>query len=114
MRLPRPRLTKRRPMVAVAVVGALAGVRIEGERRWEGFRSEEIDHDMLSAEAEEGRRILDNPLVPYFDPESRSRFEGKIAALDARIAYHDKPAEKYAWAARSPWLPVWPDPPGPR
>jgi hypothetical protein len=29
-------------------------------------------------------------------------------------AYHRKMLAKYEWAARYPWLPVWPDPPEPK
>jgi hypothetical protein len=100
-----PRFSLRTLMVAVATIGLLVGLGIEGERRRKHFRMEQIDHYMCKGDAERERHIFSNPVV--LDP-------GRIAVLDLRIAYHEQMARKYAWAERYPWLPVWPDPPEPK
>jgi hypothetical protein len=109
----RPRFTVRRLMVAVAIVGVIVGGRIEGERRRDRFLLKVIHHYIRSSDANDQRRVLDSPFVPFFDPEGRARFQAKIAALDAQIFYHERMKIKYAWAALYPWLPVWPDTPEP-
>jgi hypothetical protein len=100
-----PRLTVRRLMILVAIVGLLVGCGIEGERRRMDFRLRQINHYLCQEEAERARRIFSTPVV--LDP-------ARVAGFDARIAHHGRMAEKYKWAERYPWLPVLPDPPEPK
>jgi hypothetical protein len=105
MRLPRVRFTVRRMMVAVAVVGLLAGLGVEGERRRERFREEAIHHFVIRSDGERARRLWAQlPTV----------FHERVAAIDAWLSYHERMEEKYDRAASFPWLPVAADPPEPR
>lgn len=96
MRLPRPRLTIRRLMILVAVVGLLVAIWTEGERRRQRFRDRVRDY-AHSAIYLRLHAILDNrPPDPV------------------RSAWFKAMQEKYEFAARYPWLPVSPDPPEPK
>ena len=89
-----PRFTIRRLMIAVAVVGLIAGVLIDRERR---FREMADRHWKL---------WLENP-ASVVD----SRIPNEAHARQSE--HHRAMREKYERASRYPWLPVAPDPPEP-
>ncbi len=95
MRLPRPRFTVRRLMVAVAIVELIAGVLLDRGRR---FREMVDRHWKL---------WLENPACVV-----DSRIPDEVQAR--RSEYDRAMGEKYEHAARYPWLPVAPDPPEPK
>jgi hypothetical protein len=115
MRLPRPQITIRRLMIAVAIVGVLMGGLIEWNvlrQRALFYRKRARDHaDMemslrLTAEGPGGTNRVDIspgpgapsnpfPILVVIDHEARLR-------------------RKWEEAARYPWLPVEPDPPEPK
>jgi hypothetical protein len=99
MRLPRVQFTVRWMMVAVTVVGLLAGLGIEGERRRERFREEAIHHLVIRSDGERARQVWAQlPTV----------FHERVAAIDAWLSYHERMEEKYDWAARFPCFPSRP------
>jgi hypothetical protein len=87
------RFTVRRLMVAVAIVAALLGTRHAWLMR--GYYLERADHFRLI--------------------QWQLRSQGSHAGLEplAWIAHYRSLEAKYERAARYPWLPVAPDPPGP-
>ena len=96
MKLPRPRFTVRRLMVAVAIVAFLAfvaGLAIEGKRRADEYGREA---DRIGAEL---MRL--------------GQYKQDLPSVQARQARLGKLFLKYSRAARYPWLPVAPDPPEP-
>jgi hypothetical protein len=102
MRLPRPRFTVRRLMVAVAIVGLGLGW-IEVRRKQ--FTSMALDHYRKFREPcdEEGFGVSSTPPIS----------EERRVVLRERDAYHQAMCDKYHQAARDPWLPVTHDPPEP-
>ena len=86
MRLPRPRFTVRRLMVAVAIVATVMAPGAILWRRSADLARRGREHDRRAAEC----------------------------ASTYLSGYHERLAEKYATAARRPWLPVEPDPPEPK
>jgi hypothetical protein len=113
MKLPRVRFTVRQVLVAVAALALLMAAGIEAVRQMRiarAYRQMAVYHaswrDFCLAEAEEYRAAV------AARPASRdwSRSEAHQRAL---AQYHDSQASKYRLAARSPWLPVEPDPPEP-
>ena len=102
MRLPRPRFTIRRLMVAVVLIAVFLApaVRFRGwvDRRRHNLMIVAIQHE------------LEEILIDSRGPFHRSG-DGPPTLRDPRpAAYHQAMAAKYKWAARHPWLPVWPDP----
>jgi hypothetical protein len=89
-----PRVTVRRLMIAVAVVGLIAGSLIERGRR---FREMADRHWKL---------WLENPASVV---DSRAPDEAQARQSE----HHRAMGEKYRYAARYPWLPVAPDTPEP-
>ncbi len=92
MKIPIPRFTVRRMMIAVAVVALGCG----GWHAWERInlhRRLALKHEVLAHLLREGHAHL-GP-----DP--------------MWAAHHEALRIKYQRAARYPWLPVAPDPPGP-
>jgi hypothetical protein len=89
-----PRITVRRLMVAVAIIGSALGITIE---RSERFRWIAIHH-----------RAWVPKHVPPIKPFGMEDKDWRL------IEWHELMARKYAHAARYPWLPVAPDPPEPR
>lgn len=85
MRFPRVRLTMRRLLVAVAIVGVVLGMG----RRSSMFRELSVFHQR------EALRVSRPP------------------AMGQASLHHVDLSETYEWAARYPWLPVAPDPPEP-
>jgi hypothetical protein len=94
MRLPRVRYSVRRMMIVVAVIGLALAMPPWLKGRGERLRLRAIHH------TEEGEGGWVDQRVT----------KEQIEALKRRLAYHQQMAEKYRWAARYPWLPVWPDP----
>ena len=97
MRLPRVRFTVRRIMAVVAIVGVGFGVFHWVEWRAATFRQLAIHY----------RKDCDWFYV------LRGLAEPQSGTIGRRFAHQKAMAEKYAWAARYPWLPVEPDPPEP-
>jgi hypothetical protein len=96
MRLPRVRFTVRRMMVVVAIVGVLIGGWIAGERRREEFdrlarKYSHLSHIEIICTIDEAQKRLEVHEQKYFEQMTL----------------------KYRWAAKYPWLPVWPDSPEP-
>ena len=99
MRLPRPRFTVRRLIVAVAVVALIIGTIKLVEQRRLALSRESLTHRYLRyIESYRWRSTSADPDAQL--PPQRYRYE-KI--MD----------EKYTYAARYPWMPVMPDPPKP-
>ena len=104
---PRPRITVRRLMIAVALialgmgVGRVAWLGITYRRRadWHAVRHEIARDRVVWAERMVGRG--------YLAP-------GAKLAAESEADYHAALGRKYEHAAARPWLPVEPDPPGPR
>lgn len=132
MRLPRPRLSIRMTMLAVAAFAA--GLGYVHHRRSAAFRLRAQDHARkAAAQADRVRRCqdmwesMDSQLgygtaylasqdrLPPGSPESREQFvemlKRNLDATRAVLAYEQGLAEKYRRAAAFPWLPVAPDPP---
>jgi hypothetical protein len=86
MQLPRPRFSVRRMMVAVAIVGVVFGMLMRVARLQQ------------VSDYHRSRIILISP------PDPRVYM----------TLYHMELANKYAYAARHPWLSVTPDPPEPQ
>ncbi len=132
-----PRMTTRRWIVVVVIVGLLmVGVRLVQRRRL--FLSRAQVHELNAAfypklESRERKMCLEyavliaglERLQRYGDREpARSRLETLKVRLDQSrrnlprwtntIAYYVAMSHKYRHAARYPWLPVEPDPPEPR
>ena len=104
MRIPRVRFTVRGMMVAVAVF-ALLSASGQLRERYEGLR----DRYELMGVMHAAHEILERDGgVDVF-----SGF-GLVKPNAQRAAYHAEMRRKYERAARSPWLPVEPDPPEPR
>ena len=131
-----PRMTTRRWIVVVVIVGLLmVGVRLKQRRSLLLSRAQ--FHEQKAAfypklESRERKICAEYPrliaglerLQDYRDREPvRSRLEDLKVRLDEsrrnlarwtnRIAYYAGMAHKYQHAARYPWLPVEPDPPEP-
>src|SRR5262249_44783875 len=90
-----PRMTTRRWMVAVVIMGCVMG-GIQIERR----REELVDR-------------ADWYRIFVYIWEERRAAEPNDADAPRFIAYFESLETKYQQAARSPWLPVEPDPPPP-
>jgi hypothetical protein len=90
-----PRFTVRRLMAWVAMVGLILSMMINGpgwmDRRRTTFQILVFDH-----------RIKSEDVIPFHSP-----------SFERRKQWHRTLAEKYQFAARWPFLPVWPDPPKP-
>jgi hypothetical protein len=128
MPLPRVRITVRRLMVAVVVVGIILGsiaqvLRLRRFARAHEAKAAEIRIAMkarsINAETagnteEAIRRMASeypaqaNSLLPGASKYQRSR-----EAHKRKVDYYERLLEKYSRAARHPWLTVSPDPPEP-
>ncbi len=95
MKLPRIRITVRRLMVVVAMVGALLGTLIAVR----ASRVRQANQHRLLSTTREQRRLHGTSI-----PDS---------TWTAKKLWHAEMSNKYERAARSPWLPVGPDPPEP-
>jgi hypothetical protein len=108
MKLPRPRFTLRRLMVAVAVAACLLGLEAT-RRRWDdastGYRLLAEAYLQKARDASEKATRIAIALRSDEAPEiaREQRLADRWGAL----------MRKYSRAADRPWLPVEPDPPGP-
>jgi hypothetical protein len=130
----RVRFTVRLMMVVVAVTGIALGTLVITSRRRATFSDRARHHaeEIFAAEEEippdpawEDHWMSDNPderppagsfHPPGWYPPSDADppwFRSWRMSQARRIAYHESMMEKYARAARYPWLPVEPDPPEP-
>ena len=99
MRLRRIRMTTRRWMIVVAVVGLLLGGIV-------GVYRLRQRHDALVYRVWWHRTIVATL-------KARGRASPNDPATPRLLVYHESLAHKYQHAARYPWLPVEPDPPEP-
>ena len=86
MKSPRPRITVRRLMIAVAIAGAVLG---------------------LVARRERSRRISDHHLAQAL------RIARSGTSNLVRLEWHSAMFVRYSDAARHPWMPLGADPPEP-
>ena len=98
MRLPRVRL--RTLMIAVAVVGVICAAVVICKARRERFERIAARHTGVFPPLS-----FADAMSP--DYERRSRWGREV------MAWHAEMARKYRRAARSPWLPITPEPPMP-
>jgi hypothetical protein len=111
----RPRMTTRRGMVAVAVIGLMIGGGVRLKQRRDYFLSLAQSHQKEVASSMARGKALKS----RFDPTSgMSNEEIMHLYLDSdrmidRADHHAAMVRKYERAARYPWLPVEPDPPPP-
>jgi hypothetical protein len=101
MKLLRPRFTVRWMMVAVAVVAAMMAsapmISRWAERRRKWFQDEATIHAFAP-------NVVESLTMP---PPIGA---GLQVTWDSRhVTYHKTMVTKYEFAARYPWLPVWPD-----
>ena len=110
-----PRMTTRRWMIAVAVVGLLMGGAIGGvrlKRRHDFFLARVRQHDQEEARFRSWEQNLASAMESL--PSSpRDPFLLRWERVRLHAAYHKELKNKYEHAARYPWLPVEPDPPMP-
>jgi hypothetical protein len=127
-----PRMTTRRWMIVVMVVGlVMGGIRLK--RRHDDFlyRAQRHENSMVLLRVISDRlpgptRMVGRSLLERTFAEKPELLEGiavyeqaialreqRIAWLEQRISYDAAMARKYRHAARYPWLPIEPDPPRP-
>ena len=118
MRLPRPRLTIRRLMIVVALVGAALGGEKMRRVRAERASKAAFHESWADVWAEDGSRmdgIMDQ--ARHLDDDAlRQRlvdFARERENTRAHERWDREMATKYARAAARPWLPLEPDPPAP-
>jgi hypothetical protein len=80
-----PRFTVRRMVVAATVIGVVVALGIEGERRRPYYSEAVYVHGSVAS---------------------------RLPTGDADRARHEGLRRRFEWAARLPWLPIWPDPRG--
>jgi hypothetical protein len=97
-----PRLTVRRLMIAVAIVGMTLGVVVWCKRRHDRF----VGHVSLY------ERERENTAGIWSGPSKVIEARRELARRRGRYFY--AMAAKYRFAARYSWLPVEPDPPEPK
>ena len=105
-----PRMTTRRWMVAVAVVGLLMATALSGYRL-----KQRRDHYLSRAQLHKQNAAF---LMQVCETNRIIRThwsrDDYLSALCRISGYHAAMAAKYRHAARYPWLPVEPDPPEPK
>jgi len=111
MRLPRVRFTVWRMMVAVAVVGGLAGLARIGYQ-WRNYRERYLTN---TAYERSWRKIVDEPMI--FHHRSRMTAEEVSRRTEDRrefrlrnVQYHAVLKRKYEYAMWHPWALLSPDP----
>ncbi len=130
-----PRMTIRRWMIIVLLIGVMTGGIVGGlrlKRCQEHFgslveRYAAVERECLKVtrmndeQIKSVTRLLDsfekNPLTgPAILERTRSMLresQDRQAAWAQKLAYYVRLKHKYEYAARHPWLPVEPDPPEP-
>ena len=102
-----PRMTTRRWMIAVAVMGIILGVSVELQRRHARFLDLATHHE---ASSQIRRRLQGRVGGPYISLRLNGLGEDVSDWSGARVEWHRRVGEKYSRAAHYPWLPVEPDP----
>ena len=121
MTIPRPRLTVRRLMIAVALAGVALGGWIElGRLRRLGAEYADLAEDFRQSVISEMRGDVsrDQWVARWRWVEERNRGGGRLyfrqplppEVCRARAAYFERLRAKYDRASRFPWLAVEPDP----
>jgi hypothetical protein len=138
-----PRMTTRRWMIFVVVVGLLMGVIVGGVRlrhhrpdvaiRAIHHAMRKIECERLKVNAEQmvmfkslrkkilgSERSPGSPDSPALDKAAMDKpkaaklhWPDEVTRMERAIAYHAAMQRKYEDAAQRPWLPVAPDPPAP-
>lgn len=93
MRVPRVRFTVRVLMLAVAIASMVLGVLVERKQRFLQIASDHRDQARL-----------------WFALFEGSGGSGGLSYEAAKFGWHMRMQSKYEDAARSPWLPIKPDP----
>jgi hypothetical protein len=107
-----PRMTTRRWMIAVAVV-ALSVAGEQMRRRAVQYRRQAEHHARIELVCRQTAARL--PLMKPSDYEGYCGYMVRNIRNSPRIAaFHADLRRKYEHAARYPWHPVEPDPPGPQ
>ena len=133
-----PRITTRRWMIVVALIGLVSGSAIALKRRSETFWDcaqfhaaeiygieEEIDPSIdwqtfwyLDQPERQPKNQEPKKFQPpgVYPPSETDSPETKVWRLSqqGRVAYHEAAMAKYLRASHYPWLPVAPDPPKPK
>jgi hypothetical protein len=101
-------------MVAVAVVAILMGAGLAVGRRSRRFARLSAHHTNAALEHFGTLMALGGwpPLLHDLSPAELARIR-MLYRVNALVNYHSALTQKYEGAARYPWLPVAPDPPGP-
>jgi hypothetical protein len=110
MRLGRVRFTIRRMMVVVAGAGIILGASVVLQRRHARFSELAVHHEASS----QLRFIAQGEVGGSHSSRLLNGLGEELSGLsNARVEWHRRLGVKYRRAARSPWLPVEPDPPEP-
>src|ERR1700678_4432361 len=122
MQLPRARFTVRRIMAVVAVIAIATGGVVLMKRR-EAYRiraafhsrQEQVAGGRLRHWSHEAARLegLPSDVSPPVPEHDRRLVAELVDYSRNRVVHHRRLKAKYELAARSPWLPVAPDPPSP-
>jgi hypothetical protein len=116
MRLPPVRFTVRGMMLVVAVAAACLGGCARGRRLLDlraGYLRKADGYRREAAPISAALGLRNGGPVGDEQDDGR-RLRKAVAADGARLTRLVRLRERYERAARSPWLPVEPDPPGPR
>ncbi|SRR5579883_2155774 len=106
-----PRMTTRLWMIVVAVV-ALSIAAEQMRRKSARYRERAERHAKIEEACRKSAALL--PLMKPSDYEIMCGRMVQATRLSPWLAaYHAELRRKYEYAARYPWLPVEPDPPGP-
>src|SRR5262249_5182411 len=110
-----PRMTTRRWIVAVAVIGLMIGGGVLLKQRRDYFLLlAQSHHEGVASSAIRGEALKPRWGRPWeMSNEEIRPLPGDYGRMMDRVAHHAAMAEKSRQAARQPWLPVEPDPPEP-
>lgn len=113
--MPRPRFSLRWSIVIVAVAAILLGTEAMRRRRADYLSRADV-HASIAEKARHFSAAFDEDVTlkglrPITGPEIlKSRMRDR-EHWDRFASYEDRLSRKYSLAARTPWLPVAPDPP---
>jgi hypothetical protein len=110
-----PRMTTRRWMVAVAVIGLLVGGGVRLKRRRDYFLSLARSHaQKMPSSTAEGKALRSRfGSTSGMGGEETVLLSRDFDRMMNRADHHSALRRKYEHAARYPWLPVEPEPPEP-